>query len=50
MKFGICGRKIRGVWWVDTFLFPRLKSIMKVARFADVVAIQERDSGSAIDS
>jgi hypothetical protein len=27
---------------VDLFLFPRLKSIMKGARFADVVAIQER--------
>jgi hypothetical protein len=27
---------------VDFFLFPRLKSIMKGARFADVVAIQER--------
>ena len=26
----------------DFFLFPRLKSITKVARFADVVAIQER--------
>jgi hypothetical protein len=26
----------------DFFLFPRLKSIMKSARFADVVAIQER--------
>jgi hypothetical protein len=27
---------------VDFFLFPRLKSIMKGARFADVAAIQER--------
>jgi hypothetical protein len=27
---------------VDFFLFPRLKSIMKVARFADVAAFQER--------
>jgi hypothetical protein len=27
---------------VDFFLFPRLKSIMKDARFADVAAIQER--------
>jgi len=27
-------------------LFPRLKSIMKGARFADVAAIQEHDSGS----
>jgi hypothetical protein len=27
---------------VDFFLFPRLKSIMKRARFADVAAIQER--------
>jgi hypothetical protein len=27
---------------VDLFLFPRLKSIMKGARFADVAAIQER--------
>jgi hypothetical protein len=27
---------------VDFFLFPRLKSIMKGARSADVVAIQER--------
>jgi hypothetical protein len=27
---------------VDFFLFRRLKSIMKGARFADVVAIQER--------
>jgi hypothetical protein len=26
---------------VDFFLFPRLKSIMKGARFADVTAIQE---------
>jgi hypothetical protein len=35
-------RKVREVWWVNFFLFPRLKSIMKRARFADVVAIQER--------
>jgi hypothetical protein len=27
---------------VDFFLFPRLKIIMKDARFADVAAIQER--------
>jgi hypothetical protein len=27
---------------VDFFLFPRLKSIMKDASFADVAAIQER--------
>jgi methylmalonyl-CoA mutase cobalamin-binding subunit len=27
---------------VDFFLFPRLKSVMKVARFANVAAIQER--------
>jgi hypothetical protein len=27
---------------VDFFQFPRLKSIMKGARFADVAAIQER--------
>jgi hypothetical protein len=27
---------------VDFFLFPRLKSIMKGTRFADVAAIQER--------
>jgi hypothetical protein len=26
----------------DFFLFPRLKSIMKGTRFADVAAIQER--------
>jgi hypothetical protein len=36
------GRQIRGVRWVDFFLFPRLKSIMKGARFEDVAAIQER--------
>jgi hypothetical protein len=35
------GRQIRGVRWVDFFLFPRLKSIVKSARFADVTAIQE---------
>jgi hypothetical protein len=35
---------------VDFFLFPRLKSIMKGARFADMAVIQERDSGSVIDS
>jgi hypothetical protein len=34
-------RQIRGMRWVDFFLFPRLKSIMKGARFADVAAIQE---------
>jgi hypothetical protein len=38
----VCGRQIRGVQWVDFFLFPRLKSIMKCALFADVAAIQER--------
>jgi hypothetical protein len=27
---------------VDFFLFPRLKSIMKDARFADMAAIKER--------
>jgi hypothetical protein len=36
------GRQSRGVRWVDFFLFPRLKSIMKGARFADVAANQER--------
>jgi hypothetical protein len=41
-NFGACGRQIRGVWWVDFFLFSCLKSIMKVARFADVAVIQER--------
>jgi hypothetical protein len=35
---------------VDFFLFPRLKSTMKGARFADVAAIQERVTSSAIDS
>jgi hypothetical protein len=39
---GNCRRQIRGVRWVDFFLFPRLKSIMKGTRFADVAAIQER--------
>jgi hypothetical protein len=34
-------RQIRGVQWVVFFLFPRLKSIMKGACFADVAAIQE---------
>jgi hypothetical protein len=34
--------QIRGVQWVDFFLFPRLKGIKKGARFADVAAIQER--------
>ena len=34
----------------DFFLFHRLKSIMKGARFADVAAIQERVNSSAIDS
>jgi hypothetical protein len=33
--------QIREVRWVDLFLFPRLKRIMKGARFADVAAIQE---------
>jgi hypothetical protein len=41
-KFTSCGRQIRGVQWVDFFLFPRLKSVMKDARFADVAVIQER--------
>jgi hypothetical protein len=35
-------RQSRGVWWVDFFVFPRLKRFMKGARFADVAAIQER--------
>jgi hypothetical protein len=35
-------RQIRGVRWVDFYLFHRLKSIMKGASFADVAAIQER--------
>jgi hypothetical protein len=30
-----------GVRWLDFFLFPRLKSIMKGACFSDVAAIQE---------
>jgi hypothetical protein len=34
--------KEKGVRWVDFFLFPRLKSIMKGARFAYLAAIQER--------
>jgi hypothetical protein len=34
----------------DFFLFPRLKSIMKGASFAVVAAIQERVTGSEIDS
>jgi hypothetical protein len=41
----VCGdlrRQIRGVRWVDLFPFPRLKRIMKCARFADVTSIQER--------
>jgi hypothetical protein len=33
---------MKGVRWVDFFLFPRLKSIRKGAGFADVAAIQER--------
>jgi hypothetical protein len=37
-----CRRQIREVRWVDIFLFPRLKSIMKGACSADVAAIQER--------
>jgi hypothetical protein len=36
------GRQIRGVRWVDFFVFPRLKSIMKGTCFTDVAAIQER--------
>jgi hypothetical protein len=36
-----CRRQIRGVQWVDFFLFARLKSIMKGACFTDVAAIQE---------
>jgi hypothetical protein len=39
---GARGRQIIGVLWVDFFIFPRLKSIMKCARFADVAAIQKR--------
>jgi hypothetical protein len=39
---GACTHQIRGVRWVDFFLFPRLKSIMKGVRFADVAAIKER--------
>jgi hypothetical protein len=35
-------RQIRGMRWVDFFLFPHLKSIMKGAHFADLAAIQER--------
>jgi hypothetical protein len=34
---------------VDFFLFSHLKSIMEGACFADVAAIQERVTGSAID-
>ena len=34
----------------DFFLFPRLKSIVKGARFADMAAIQEHVTGSVIDS
>jgi hypothetical protein len=34
--------QIRGVRWADFFLFPRLKSVMKGERLADVAAIQER--------
>jgi hypothetical protein len=41
-KSTACRRQIRGVRWVDFFLFPRLKSIMKGARFADLEEIQER--------
>jgi hypothetical protein len=33
------GRQIRELRWVNFFLFPRLKSSMKGARFADVAAI-----------
>jgi hypothetical protein len=36
-----CGRQVRAVRRLDFFLFPRLKSIMKGARFADVAAMQE---------
>jgi hypothetical protein len=35
------GQQIRGVRWVDFFLFPCLNSIIKRACFADVAAIQE---------
>jgi hypothetical protein len=35
-------RQIRGIRWVDFFVFPRLKTIMKGACFADVAEIQER--------
>jgi hypothetical protein len=37
-----CGCQIRGIRWVDFFLFPCLKIIMKGGRFADMAAIQER--------
>jgi hypothetical protein len=39
---GARGRQMRGVRWVDFFLFPRLKSIIKCACFADVAAFLER--------
>jgi hypothetical protein len=43
-------KKSEGARSGDFFLFPCLKSIMKGARFADVAAIQEHVTGSAIDS
>jgi hypothetical protein len=42
--------KARQLAPADFFLFPRLKNITKGARFADVAAIQEHVTGSAIDS
>jgi hypothetical protein len=41
LRSGACGCQIGGVRWVDFFLFPRLKSIMECALFADVAAIRE---------
>jgi hypothetical protein len=41
IKINARRRQIREVRW-NFFLFPRLKSIMKGARFVDVVTIQER--------
>jgi hypothetical protein len=39
---GACRHQIRGVWWVDFFLFTRLKSFKKGASFADMAVIQKR--------
>jgi hypothetical protein len=39
---GVLFRRGRPQAPADFFLFPRLKSIMKGSRFADVAAIQER--------